>query len=292
VADCVLRPMAMRMLFFLSVVAIAAISRSAHADEVAPALEQLDLRARAEMEQQKLFAHLPGVDQKRLAGTYLATDDDPSDPIAMVACDDDGDDVVVLSDALLRLAWNVAVGASYDEASPARRVEAYATFLARSQLPGRRLLPPPPGTFVAAKPADTRMERFHEIIDFVVARELAHFRAGDLACRKPTATREAGDAVWTAAERRAALGTAPSVYLHVMGRGLERDEEATLRVLDVGVGVEGALAWLRFWTQFEVDRVVAGARFEPSYAKLHPGSGARLATVKNAAEARARSREL
>jgi hypothetical protein len=278
--------MKMRVLVLLSIMAAA---NAARADEVAPELEQLDLRARAEVEQKKLFAQLSAADQKRLAGMYVAIDEDASDPIAMVACDDDGDDVIVLSDALLRLAWNVAVVTSYDEASPARRVESYATFLARSQLPGRRLLPPPAGSFVAAKPADTRTARFREIIAFVVARELAHFRAGDLACPKPTATREAGDDVWSAAERRAAAETARAVY---PGRGLERDEEAIGRVLDVGHGARGALAWLGFFTQFEIDRVGAGSRFEPSYARLHPGSGARLATVKNAADVRARTREL
>jgi hypothetical protein len=269
--------MAMRVLLVLILVAIA---RPARADEVAPELEQIDLRARAEMEEKKLFGRLSSADQKRLGGLYVAIDDDVADPIAMVACDDDGDDVIVLSDALLRLAWNVAVAASYDEASPARRLESYATFLARSQLPGRRLLPPPPGTFVAAKPAETRTERFREIVSFIVARELAHFRAGDLACPKPTATREAGDDVWTSAERRAAALTAPRVY---PGRASERDDEAMRRVLDVGLGAEGALAWLRFFSQFEVDRVIATGRFEPSYLKLHPGSGARLAAVRGRA---------
>jgi len=244
----------------------------ARADEVAPELERADLRARAEIERKKLPA---------VVGLYVAFDDDASDPIAMAACDDDGDPVVLLSDALLRLAWNVAIATSYDEDRPARHVEAYATFLARAQLPGRRLLPPPPGAFIAARPAPTRDRRFHEILAFVVAREIAHVRAGDLACPKPTPTREAGDDVWTAGEKRAAEETARRLY---PGRGLERDREAITAVLEAGGDATGALAWLRFLTQLEVDRVAAIARFDPSYVKHHPASAARLAMVKGVAD--------
>jgi hypothetical protein len=257
-------------------------SRAGRADEVAPELEGADLRYQARAELGKLLSAMPPIDQRRLLGTYAAFDEDPSDPAAQIACDDDGDYVVVLSEAMLRLVSHLAHASGPDRAS------SYASFLARSQLPGRRLLPPPPGYFVfdrgdgGSSPAPTYEARLGETLRFVIARELVRARTGDLVCPNPTATKESQDDVWTAAESTRAAALAASVY---PGRQTERDAEATERALDAG-GTEGsALLLLQFFEQVES---VRGSRFVPSYAKLHPSSSTGIATVSRTARARQR----
>jgi hypothetical protein len=260
---------------------LALLALPARADEVAPELEGSDLRQKAQTELKKVFATLDAKDQKRLVGTYAVFDANASDPFAQVACDDDGDYVVLISDAMLRLVSHVARAQSYDEANGARRIEDYASFLARSQLPGRRLLPPPPGFYIAQKPAATYEDRFGEGLAFIVAHEVTRLRAGDLVCPKPTATKESGDDEWTAAEQRKAGEVAASVY---PARTLERDTEATVRLLQAGRSERGALGLLKFFTQFEAERVVAVSRFQPTYLAHHPGSASRASTVRSAVD--------
>ncbi len=268
-----------RVIVALVVAALLALAgtRTARADEVAPELEGADLRAKAQVELKRLVTAMPQNDQRRLTGIYVAFDASASDPIAQIACDDDGDYVVLLSDAMLRLLAHIARAESYDEANASRKVEDYAAFLVRSQVPGRRLLPPPPGFYIAEKPAATYDERLTDAISFVVARELTHFRAGDHVCPKPTATKENGDDVWTSAEQRKAIEIADAVY---PGRQMERDNEAIVRVLESGRSGRGAIALLRFFTQFEVERVVAVGRFAPSYLAHHPAAVVRATNVK------------
>lgn len=254
----------------------------AHADPLAPELETLELHQTAQNEAKRLVQGLAAGDQRRLVGLYVAFDPNAGDPSAMVACDDDGDFVIVLTDAMLRLASLVARAQSYDEVNNGRAIEDYAAFVARVQLPNRRLVPPPPGFFVAQKPGTTEDLRLREALAFVLARELAHLRAGDLVCPHPTATHERGDDEWSAAEQRRALETAASVY---PGHPTERDSEATVRMLETGRTEEGALGLLRFFAQLEAERVVHASRFNPTYLVQHPGSATRLATVKNAAKA-------
>jgi hypothetical protein len=148
------------------------------------------------------------------------------------------------------------------------------------QVPGRRLLPPPPGSFTGQQASATQETRLREALSFVLARELAHLRAGDLVCAHPTATHEAGDDEWTAIEQRRALESAASVY---PGRAVQRDVEATTRVLDAGRTELGALALLRFFAQLEAERIVHTSRFMPTYLAQHPASALRAASVRNAA---------
>lgn len=265
--------------------AVGPATTTARADEIAPELETLELRQKAQAEMKKLFGDLPANDQRRLTGLYVAFDGNPSDPSAMVACDDDGDYVVVLSDAMLRLSSLVARAQSYDEVNGSRSTEDYAGFLARSQIPGRRLLPPPPGFYTAQKIGTSQDTRLRESLAFVLARELTHFRAGDLVCPHPTATHENGDDEWTPREQRRALETAATVY---PGRASERDIEATVRVLDAGRSEQGALGLLRFFTQLELERTVHASRFLPTYLAQHPSSVARTAAVKTAVKDHAR----
>jgi hypothetical protein len=188
-----------------------------------------------------------------------------SDVEAQVGCDDDGDYVIVLSDAMLRLATHVARAAD-------DKVEEYAAFLSRSQLPGRRLLPPPPGFYSGGKASSD--DSMQDILAFVIGHELARLRAGDLVCPKPTATKERGDEIWSSAEQRRAAEVAMSVYPHSQAM---RDDEALARLLDSGRSERGALAWLRFF---------AAARFKASYAAIHPDASVRLASAKRLVESR------
>jgi len=255
-------------------------TRVARADELAPELETLELRQKAQAEAKKLVGGLAPADQRRLTGVYVAFDPNANDPSAMVACDDDGDYVIVLTDAMLRLVSTVARAQSHDEASGGRNVEDYAAFIARVQVPGRRLLPPPPGFYTGQQTSATQETRLREALSFVVARELTHLRAGDLVCAHPTATHEAGDDEWTTAEQRRALEGAASIY---PGRAVQRDVEATTRVLDAGRSEQGALGLLRFFAQLEAERLVHTSRFMPTYLLQHPSSVVRAASVRNAA---------
>jgi hypothetical protein len=261
-----------------------AFPRVAQADEIAPELETLELRQKAQADAKRLVDDLTANDRRRLTGVYVAFDASASDPSAMAACDDDGDYVVVISDAMLRLVSLVARAQSDDESNGTHGVEGYASFLATSQLPGRRLLPPPPGFYASSSPSpdagSSQEARLREALSFVIARELTHFRAGDLVCAHPTATHENGDDVWTASEQRHALETASSLY---PGRATPRDEEATTRVLEAGRTEQGALGLLRFFAQLETERSTPAKRFVPTYLAQHPASSARAASVKTAA---------
>lgn len=272
--------------WFLALVAVV-VSRTARADDVTPALDTAAYRAVADEELGKLLAVLPARERSKLVGAYVVHDEDVADPTAQAACDDDGDGVVVLSDAMLRLLADVARAASFDEATGSRRVEEYAEYLARVQVPGRRLLPPPAGFYVAGSPESSASARFRGSVAFVIAREAAHLVAGDLRCAHPTATREQGDAVWTEAERRKARETADALY---PGRAAERDAEAAIWLVNGEHGEAGALGMLRFFAAVEVQRITNATRFEPAYLRTHPSANTRIATVRGAAgQARAKT---
>lgn len=224
----------------------------ARADEVAPELETADLRALAQASLREQVGALAPAEQRRLVGLYVAIDRDAADPGAQVSCDDDGDPVIVVTDAMLRLASHLARA---DETS--HKIEDYAAFLVRTQLPGRRLLPPPPGFFVAGAPAS--VERQAEVVGWLVARELARLRAGDLACNHPTATRETGDAIWTTEERAFATRIAATLY-----PSRARDDLAR-----TGAAARGEAAIERFFVEIERDAAIAGGSFAPSYGRLH-----------------------
>lgn len=271
----------MRAALALIAAALLAVATPTRADEIAPELEGEALRQQARTELKKLVAKMSPGDQKRLVGLYLAFDPNPSELIGQVACDDDGDYVIVLSDAMLRLVSVVARAQSYDEANGTRKIEDYAGYIARTQIPGRRLLPPQPGFYIAMKPAETYETRLREALSFVIARELVHLRAGDLVCPHPTATKESGDDEWTAGEQRRASESAANVY---PGRAFERDTEAAVRMLEVGHGPDGAFGFLRFFTQLSLEQTITVSRWIPTYHAQHPGGAMRTNAVKKAVE--------
>lgn len=279
----------MRLLRRLTVLALALAlaspsPRTARAEgrEVAPGLAAEELREGARHELRRAIGALAPEEQRRLAGTYVAFDEDGSDPLALAACDDDGDHVVVLSEAMLRLVSDVARASAADERDGARRVEEYASFLARSQVSGRRLLPPPPGTFTTARTTDLdalAAARRVEALAFVVGHEVARLRAGDVTCPNPTVTREEGDEVWTREERRRALEVAGRVY-GAGARQVPRDEETARRLLAIGRDVTGALALLRFTEQLERERLLVASPFAPTWVTLHPSAATRAAAIR------------
>lgn len=270
--------------FILFLIGVLTLARptTARGDEVAPDLEEADLRIRAQSELRTLMGGMAPNDRRRLVGVYAAFDTNAGDPFAQIACDDDGDYVIVISVAMLRLAAHLARAATYDETNKSRSIDEYAAFLARSQIPGRPLFPPPPGFYVPNQAAAAYEDRLNEMLAFVVARELAHLQARDLVCPKPTATRESGDEAWTSAEQRKAAELAVTVY---PGRQMERDAEATSRLLNAGRSEKGALALLRFFAEFEVESRISLGRFHPGYAMHHPNAAARASVVKHSAAA-------
>jgi len=254
------------LLALVLVVAGSLFVRPAVADEVAPALEGADLRFEATSAFQHTFHDRPAI-----TGVYLAFDPNPTDAYAQAACDDDGDPVVVISDAMLRLIKHVIVLGT-------GRLERYADYLVANQAPGKRLLLPPPGAFGAgASSGPNDRERVIAVLTFVLGRELERHRARDLVCPHPTATTEAGDAIWTAAEQKAAATTALSLY---PGNAVARDEAVAKKALHDGVAVEATVDLLTFFARFEAEHAKTPARVVPSYVVMHPGSATRLAHVK------------
>jgi hypothetical protein len=250
--------------------------RPVGADEVAPGLEGSDLRVRADLLLRALVAAKP---EPKLRGIYAAFDANDSDPSAQVACDDDGDYVIVLSDAMLRLASFVARVAKEDEKNGTHEVDDYAAFLVRNQAAGKRLLPPAAGAFASGGVDPMNEDRWNAIVLFVYASELAHLRAGDLVCANPTVTKERGDAQWTAAERTAATATAKTIY---PGKPLERDAAAIAELHALAQDDRGALTLLQFFARFEAESLVTPPRAMPRYLMLHPRSASRVAALKNA----------
>lgn len=176
---------------------------SARADEIAPGIVRRDLATFAEQEVQAIVRASAPADRQRLVGIYAAIDPDPSEPRAQPACDDDGDPVVVFSEAMLELAGSLATASLKGE----DRVEEYAAFTARTWTRGARWSPLParPGEAPAAFTPLEWETRLREILLFVAVREIARITAGELTCPHPTPTREQGDAIWTRAEALEAM---------------------------------------------------------------------------------------
>lgn len=262
----------------LSVLLAIAAPRAARAGDVAPELEAHALRSEARSVLAAVLSTLAPEEQRRLVGAYLAVDTTPSDPLALAACDDDGDYVVVISDAMLRLVDHAARAAAIDDPDvSARKVAEYGAFLATAQRPGERLLPPPPGFFGDAALRDVAALR-REALVFVLGREVEHLRAGDLRCPRPTATKEAGDDVWTPAEKAEALRSARTTY---RADARARDLSAATRAFLAGASGRGMLATLGvLWA---IERGARPLGFRPTYLTHHPGSEARVATVRDAA---------
>jgi hypothetical protein len=235
----------------------------------------------AQDELRALVAALPAGARARVPGVYVAFDPSPRDVVALAACDDDGDYVVVLSEALLVLAEHATHAAALDEGGAQDALATLASHYAREQQPNARLLPPPAGAF---ETEDTReLEtahtlRFREALSGIIARELSMMTAGDLVCPRPTATRERGDDVWTDEESRNARALADVLYASP-ARRVARDEDATKLIVAAMHEPRGYVAWLDFFARMEAER----ASPPPwSYPKIHGAGAERLHLAQRA----------
>ena len=96
--------------------AVASADGVAHAQvDPAPAAALAIARRTATEVLSALVARLSADDKRKLVGIYVAFDESATDINALAACDDDGDYVVVVSDAFLRLARTVAAAQATDE---------------------------------------------------------------------------------------------------------------------------------------------------------------------------------
>jgi hypothetical protein len=225
-------------------------------------------------------------DQKRVVGMYAAFHGDARDPTAFAACDDDGDYVVVLSDAMLTLAEFVAHAAATPDSLATGALERYARLLATEQRVGERLLPPPPGvlpTYESEAPRRARDElaakAFRALVTHLVAAEVAHVLAGDVRCPHPTATHERGDDVWTPEEHRAALRQASA--FHTPKNVVTADVLGTQLALAAGEPEDAIASFLSPFCA-TVERNAVG-RDVFTYLQLHPSSSVRAQIVRTAA---------
>jgi hypothetical protein len=259
----------------------------AQSTNAAPSLALAALHRQATEELHAFVGRLSPEARQKLTGVYVAFDTSVTDIGSMAACDDDGDYVVVLSDALLGLADFVAQAEATDEIFWTHKLDEYATFLAESQRSGTRTPPPPPGFFDAAQAhAIRKMEveaaRFREMVAAIVAHELAHLLQGDLVCPRPTATHEGGDDEWTREERDHALSVALKLY--TTARVFAADTAGVDLLLESGMTEQGDLAWLS--TQDRIERAARERTDRPApstYLRLHEACSVRAEVVRAAA---------
>jgi hypothetical protein len=190
---------------------LACLASEARADDVAPGLAESAREDDAREELALLLSSRGEAERHRVRGVYVAIMPSDTDPLAMPACDDDGDYVVVVSRAMLALVDHVAYAWASDRLRGTHLVEAYGALLSRSQIAGTRPLPPPLGE---ASPSSSVGELAHafsrDALAFVLADELSFAVRGALECPHPTVTHEHGDDEWTASEHALAFSLAPS----------------------------------------------------------------------------------
>lgn len=160
------------------------------------------------------------------AGTYVTFDADPVHPYVVPACDDDGDAVIAVSDAALKLLEHASYALAQDQLHGTRTREGYAAQLAASQKPSARLLPPGEWFFrgVDAAVETLATAHFRAALTFWVGRAASVHDAQEFRCTAPNALREVGDRTWTEAERSVALARAAKL-------DPERDDKRTIWAL-------------------------------------------------------------
>lgn len=261
------------MRYFLSVLFVILFwvgTGHAQSKPIAPSLAPQALHQRTDDLLQGLMRELAPATQAKLVGAYTAFDPDLSQPYAMIACDDDGDYVVVVSDAMIEFAMRVVEGKAADEQTGSKKVESYAATLAAQTVRGARLLPPPPGFYSGAHDSNREGELFDEAMRGVLAHELSRLARGHLVCGHPSPARESADEMWTPAERAFAWSLAPRVYDAVHLADADTATSAWLRGRSTGYA-----ALLDALTIIEAG---PGAVNVPQI-RLHPGSAARKAAL-------------
>jgi hypothetical protein len=276
-------PVAPRLLLALiSLLALLLAPGVAAADnQLTPTLSPLGRHVEATEELRSLVAVLPDTTQAKVRGIYVAFVPTPVDVSVQAACDDDGDPVVVVSDALLVLVEHVTHAAARSSAGSHAPLIALALHYARDQRAGERLLPPGAGAFEEMDSRATEIlhtARFREALAGILAHELSIFLRGELACPNPTATHERGDDVWT--DEEAALGQQIAARLYG-GRHAERRDRDALQLTNAVHGVSsGYLGLLAFFAAMEA----ANARTSWTYVSQRPNARARFAAFERAME--------
>lgn len=175
------------------------------AAEVAPGLSLASLHQEAHDALARLASLRP-----LPAGTYVAFDADPVHPYVIPACDDDGDAVVAVSDAALKLLEHASYAEAQDELHGTATRASYGTLLAQSQKLGARLVPPGEWFFhgVDAQVEQTATTHFRAGLQFWIGRAASVHDAQEFRCAAPNVFRERGDLIWSLAERNVALARA------------------------------------------------------------------------------------
>lgn len=176
--------------------------------EIAPGLSLASLHEEASAALQRLAALRP-----LPPGLYAAFDADPVHPYVVPGCDDDGDAVVALSDAALKLLEYASYALAQDEVHGTRMRDAYAERLGASQRPSARLIPPGEWFFQAIDAAVERRAtgHFRAGLLFWLGRAASVHDAQEFRCSAPNLLREHGDRTWTRAERGVALARAAAL---------------------------------------------------------------------------------
>jgi hypothetical protein len=251
----------------------------ADADVIAPALLDDAIVDDAARALDDLVASLSPEEAHALEGVYVALERSRVDVVAMPACDDDGDYVIVISRGLLELVENVAYADASDRVRGSHLLAEYGALLARSQRADVAPLPVPaaasPAVGAPRDPVGQVARAFaRDALAWLVADELAHAVARRFTCPAPTLTREQGDDVWSDDEQRSALGLAPLRMTPLSSA----DAWATRSVLSRGGSEVPAVEVL------EVMGALEDARSANAYVTLHPHSRARAAAVHGSAE--------
>jgi hypothetical protein len=195
-------------------------------------------------------------------GVYVAFDESRVDVLAQAACDDDGDYVVVVSEAMLDLIERVAVASSQNILTE------YQSRL--SQQPAQApLLPLPAGAYDAPADPAVRDRTWTSAVRYVLGAELSHETSERLVCPRPTPTRERADDVWTDGERSAALRSATFYSAATIERADQRSLEW---MFDAGAPEDGAVDVLGTLGALE-PRGLGG------YVRLHPHALLRKANL-------------
>lgn len=263
----------MRFLFLLAILVL--ISARANAEPprpLAPSLTPVLLHQRVQDELDRAMRELPAAVQQRLAGTYVAFDADQTNAFAMISCDDDGDHVVVMSDAMIEFAQRVAEASSDDATQGTQKLSAYASTIASQSNASARLLPPPPGFYEGTHDAAREGELFDQAMHGIVAHELARLARGHLVCPRPSSAHESGDDIWTTTERAYAFKLAEKLYDADHLRDADAISLPSMKGKSTGfVALLDALAI-----------VEAGQGKNVAYVRLHPGSQARAQALRAA----------
>ncbi len=145
------------------------------------------LRQRAGVVLKELVAALPDAKRGKVQGIPLFSDPTVGEVNAFAACDDQGQPLMAVSDALLEVMAHSARFRAYDELFGGGKLDSYTTLVAKNYRPKKPLPRPGPGFVDPAQDADGRkVARQAVLLDaqlaFVLGHELAHHHLDHTGC--------------------------------------------------------------------------------------------------------------